>query len=45
MSFGSNVTPKKFGKGKDKPKSWQCGCGRPMPPYIAMCKRCGKSRP
>ena len=43
MSFGSNVTPKKFGKGKDKPKAWACKCG-PQPHYIGYCKRCDTAR-
>lgn len=27
LGFGSNVTPRKFGKGGESPRDWKCVCG------------------
>lgn len=49
--FGSNVSPKKFGKGGRKPQAWTCICGHENSAIIRrkvagreVCWQCGVER-
>ena len=42
--FGSNVTPRKFGRGKDKLTPWTCVCGQENREYMVKCGLCTVER-
>lgn len=42
--FGSNVTPRMFGKGREGRKPWTCLCGTENRRYRNQCAMCGLSR-
>ena len=44
--WGSNVMPRKFGKGQPDPsyRDWTCTCGRENERYYKRCPDCGLSR-
>lgn len=43
-SFGSNVTPPKFGRGAEIRAPWTCICGKLNPKYVRKCFDCGLSQ-
>lgn len=42
--FGSNVTPRRFGMGRDKPSAWKCVCGHENKSYLTRCWVCNTLR-
>lgn len=42
--FGSNVSPRLFGKGRDMLRDWKCVCGRSNRRYLRRCYDCGLSK-
>ena len=42
--FGSNITPRLFGKGRFYLTDWTCICGRENKRYLRNCYDCGLSR-
>ena len=40
IGFGSNTTPRNFGKGRNERKPWKCVCGHDNPRYVKRCMLC-----
>lgn len=44
IGFGSNTTPRNFGKGRDERTPWKCVCEHDNPRYVKRCLQCGVHR-
>jgi hypothetical protein len=44
IGWGSNVTPRKFGKGGHELTPWKCVCGQDNKRYLKRCWLCNQSR-
>jgi hypothetical protein len=41
MTYGSNILPSKFGRGKDDPQEWTCICDKHNRRWHKKCQVCG----